>query len=532
MENNNKDVDKLRVGIYLRLSDEDKNKLNKVDESESIKNQRLLLINEINKNCNFVLADEYCDENLSGAGTHRPEFERLINDCQNGKLNIVMAKSQSRFSRDMEIIEKYLHNKFYEWNVRFISLSDNADTFNYGNKKSRQINGLVNEWFLEDVSNNIRSAFNAKMKNGEFISPFAPYGYEISKYNNNKLVVDKYASLIVKKIYKLYEKGLGYEAIAKYLNNKNILSPSSYKKSKGSKINIVSKRDVRDIKWSGNAIKSILINEVYTGKLIQGKRSTISYKNKKVIKKNKDKWITAFDTHDAIISDDLFNKVMLIMNSKVKANHKTGLLHCFSSKIFCLECNGYMQKNSTIKHSYLGCSSKKNQYIMCNNKLSIRYDMLESLIINEINKLCENYYDKNFIENIYLEDSLKDNTDSIKYNLNIRLNELQKELNSVRLYFKSLYEDKVNKIITNEQFETLNNYYNNQESLIIRQISNIKEEINVYKSKTKLNISPTYKKIAKLNRFIVNEFIDKIYIGAVNKKLNTRIIKIIWNTNI
>ena len=117
---------------------------------------------EIEKRPNFVLVDEYCDEDLSGAGTYRPEFERLIRDCENGKIDVVLCKSQSRFSRDMEIIEKYLHNKFIEWGVRFISLADNADTANKGNKKSRQINGLVNEWFLEDVSNNIRSAFMLK----------------------------------------------------------------------------------------------------------------------------------------------------------------------------------------------------------------------------------------------------------------------------------------------------------------------------------------------------------------------------------
>ena len=99
----------LRVGIYLRLSDEDKDKENEEDDSESIKNQRNLLLDEIAKNVDFVLVDEYCDEDLSGAGTYRPEFERLIKDCELGRLDIVLCKSQSRFSRDMEIIEKYLH---------------------------------------------------------------------------------------------------------------------------------------------------------------------------------------------------------------------------------------------------------------------------------------------------------------------------------------------------------------------------------------------------------------------------------------
>ncbi len=134
-----------RVAIYLRLSIEDKDKLNRTDDSESIKNQRHMLMEVVNNNPSYKLVGEYCDEDLSGAGTFRPEFERLIKDCENGKIDIVLCKSQSRFSRDMEIVERYINNKFKEWNVRFISLSDNADTENPGNKKSRQINGLVNE---------------------------------------------------------------------------------------------------------------------------------------------------------------------------------------------------------------------------------------------------------------------------------------------------------------------------------------------------------------------------------------------------
>ena len=276
-----------RVGIYLRLSDEDRNKKNKEDDSESIKNQRNLLMEEINKRSNFILVDEYLDEDLSGAGTYRPQFERLIKDCENRKLDVVLCKSQSRFSRDMEIIEKYIHNKFIEWNVRFIGLSDNADTANVGNKKSRQINGLVNEWYLEDVSNNIRSAFNAKMKQGEFISPFAVFGYDVSKEDNNKLIVDPVASLVVRNIFDLYLKGLGFTSIAKYLNNNNIPCPSLYKYQRGIKLNIVSNKTREEIKWSAVAVKTILKNEIYLGHLIQGKRTTVSYKNHKI--RNKDK---------------------------------------------------------------------------------------------------------------------------------------------------------------------------------------------------------------------------------------------------
>ena len=142
---NNSDTEKFRVGIYLRLSNEDKDNENNNTMSESIKNQRNMLIDYINKHKNFILKDEYCDEDLSGAGAYRLEFERLIRDCKSRKLDIVLCKSQSRFSRDMEIVEQYINNKFKEWNIRFISISDNADTNNLGNKKARQINGLVNE---------------------------------------------------------------------------------------------------------------------------------------------------------------------------------------------------------------------------------------------------------------------------------------------------------------------------------------------------------------------------------------------------
>src|SRR5574344_2592987 len=375
-----------KVGIYLRLSNEDKDKISIDETSESIKNQRNMLLDYIDKNPQFMLVDEYCDEDLSGAGTYRPEFERLIRDCENGKIDVVLCKSQSRFSRDMEIVEKYINNKFKEWNIRFIGLSDNADTDNSGNKKSRQINGLVNEWYLEDVSNNIRSAFNSKMKQGEFISPFASFGYEISSEDNNKLVIDPIASEVVKEIFDLYLKGLGFTGIAKYLNSKNIPSPSLYKYQKGIKLNVISNRPREDIKWTTNAIKTILMNELYIGNLVQGKRTTISYKNHKIRKKDTSKWIKRENTHEAIINEETFSKVKIAMKERTKPMKATGIVHNFSGKVFCLECKHYMRKKNSKKHEYLVCSNNRDGYDDCENKSSIRYDILENIVLKEINK--------------------------------------------------------------------------------------------------------------------------------------------------
>ena len=523
----------LRVGIYLRLSDEDKDKKDKEDDSESIKNQRHLLISEIEKRSNFVLVDEYVDEDLSGAGTYRPEFERLIRDCENKKLDVVLCKSQSRFSRDMEVIEKYLHNKFIEWNIRFIGLADNADTANTGNKKSRQINGLVNEWYLEDVSNNIRSAFNAKMKQGEFISPFASFGYEISKVDNNKLVVDPIAKEIVKDIFDLYLKGLGFTGIAKYLNEKNIPSPSLYKYKKGIKLNVISQRSREEIKWSTNAIKTILTNEIYIGNLIQGKRTTVSYKNHKIRNKSRNEWIKRENTHEAIIDKETFDKVQIAMKERTKPMKATGVVHNFSGKVFCLECNHYMRKKNSSKHEYLVCSNNRDGYNDCINKSSIRYDTLENLVLEAINEKIKIFYDEETLKNEEIKKNKNRFGDKI-LSLEKQKLEIEKQLSKTRNYLKNLYEDKVNGIITTEQFKDLITDYNKNEDKYNDQIKSIDNEINFYKTKEEIvkdykKIFSKYQILNKLNKVIVDEFIEKIYIGKLNEETNTRNIQIKWN---
>ena len=510
------------VGIYLRLSQEDKDKKNY--DSESIKNQRNMLVQYISKHPDFYLTDEYCDEDLSGAGTYRPEFERLIKDCEKHKIDIVLCKSQSRFSRDMEIVEKYINNKFKEWNIRFIGLTDNADTDNSGNKKSRQINGLVNEWYLEDVSNNIRSAFYSKMKAGEYISPFAPYGYEISKENNNKLIIDQQAALIVKDIFKLYLNGLGYTGIAKYLNQKKIPCPSLYKFQKGCKLNIISNQPREKIRWNANAVKTILTNEVYLGHLVQGKRTTISYKNHKTIKKDKSKWIKFENAHDKIIDDETFNKVKQTMANRTKPMKKNGLIHIFSGKVFCFECNHYMRKKNSKKHVYLVCSNAEN----CINNSAIRYDDLEMLVLSAINKLINDYINENEVIDIIKEKNIENK----RAFLNKKYNETRMLLLKNEQYLKNLYEDKVNGIITTEQFILLSKDYNNNNIAYNEQLNIINKEINKYKNNKLDNLIKKqiakYRSLESLNRIVIDEFINKIYIGK-KENAKKRTIKIIWN---
>ena len=528
---NKKDV--VRVGIYLRLSDEDRDKTSKFEVSESIKNQRYLLMSELEKRPEFVLVDEYCDEDLSGAGTYRPQFERLIKDCEGGKLDVVLCKSQSRFSRDMEIVERYIHNKFSEWKVRFIGVADNADTENSGNKKSRQINGLVNEWYLEDVSNNIRSAFRAKMKQGEFISPFAPFGYDISVEDNNKLVVDPIASLVVKKIFDLYVWGLGFGGIAKYLNERRVPSPSLYKYQRGIKLNVISKRPRETIGWSSNAIKTILTNEVYLGHLIQGKRTTISYKNHKIKKKDREEWVRRENTHDAIVSCELFDKVRIIMKERRRVLKQSARVHNFSGKVFCLECGSYMRKKNSGKYDYLVCSSSSNSYSDCVNRCAIRYDILEEIVLEMIKGKLEEFYDEDILQKEVMIVGENSFFDKVKVLEKERI-EVKKRKEKIDGYLKSLYEDKVNGIITVNQFSSLVEEYNREEDICNRRLKVIGSEIDFWKLKEselreKGKVFIKYRTWKSLNRVIVEEFISKIYVGKVEKEMNNRVVRVEWD---
>lgn len=227
----------LRAVLYERLSREDGDKLTKEEKSESIKNQDLMLRNYAIDH-GYEVVGVYNDEDWSGADSSRPQFNEMIKACEAGKVDIVIAKTQSRFARDMELIEKYLHNKFLEWNVQFKSVVDHIDNTRRETKKTSQILGLTDEWYLEDTSINIKETLRAKRASGEFTGSFAPYGYNRDPENKNHLIIDPVASEIVKKIFENYINGMGLRTIARDLNDNSVASPYEYKVSKGSNLKL------------------------------------------------------------------------------------------------------------------------------------------------------------------------------------------------------------------------------------------------------------------------------------------------------
>ena len=221
------------------------------------------------------------------------------------------------------------------------------------------------------------------------------------------------------------------------------------------------------------------------------------------------------------------------MKERTKPVKATGIVHLFSGKVFCLECEHYMRKKNSAKHEYLVCSNNRDGYDDCINKASIRYDLLADLVLEAINKKIKKFYDKEKLNE--LDSKKKTSRFSGKINsLEKQRADIEKQISKTRNYLKSLYEDKVNGVITTEQFKDLIADYNKNEDMYSNQLNEINNEIAYYQmkeetSKNNEKIFSKYQELKELNRVIVDEFIDKIYIGKLNEETNSRDIQIKWN---
>lgn len=524
-----------KVGVYCRLSDEDRDKINKNDDSNSIINQRSMCLKYANQ-CGWNVVDIYSDDDFSGAGTYRPDFERLIKDCESGKINLVLCKSQSRFSRDMEVIERYLHNKFIEWGVRFVSIVDNADTSIESNKKSRQINGLINEWYLDDLSTNIKKSLKNKREDGLFMGSFAPYGYEKLAEDKHKLVIDPVAAEVVKKIFQMYADGNGYHKICKYLNNNNIPPRSVYKKQKGSKF-VCSNCDYKSVQWNPDTIAQMLRNEFYIGNLVQGKITSMGYKVHKLKKVAENDWCRIENSHEAIIDMETWNKVQKILGTHSKPI-KSGEVHYLSRKVYCSCCDKSFMRNvynvSAGKRAYLQCKGAK-KYHICDNNKAIRIDELETILLNAINDLLSNYYDQNNLKELYQQKDKNNFDNELKINLLIKEKEnLAKAIENNKNYYRNLFEEKVKGVIEEDMFQLMSKDYFSEIENMMKRIELIDTEIENLKiikddKKEADEILKKYKHIKELNKVIIDEFIDKVYVGNYDKITKARDIEIEWN---
>ena len=523
------------VILYVRLSEEDKDKKTPEELSESIKNQLSILLKHAKAN-RWIVVAIFCDEDYSGVDNDRPEYNKCLRFCEVGKTDIVLCKMQSRFTRDMEHVEKYIHGLFPQWGIRFVGKVDNADTVVKGNKKSTQINGLINEWYLEDLSENIRDVFRDKHANGQFTGPFAPYGYKKDPEDKNHLIPDPVASVVVKKIFELYAyEGYGLYKIIKYLKEHSIMCPYEYKVAQGfeAKYNKESKEHV----WSRTSVRRILNDVVYIGHLAQSRTTTPSYKNKKVIYLPKEQWIVCKNTHEPIIDMNTWNKTQEMIENKSRCCKAHGVKSKYSGIIECNCCHKNFKKISAPKDNkeaeYFRCAEICKPYHDCNNTRSVRTDALDEILCERINERIKKYKDLSVMNKINIKEILGSDKNNQIEALRIEKKDIEKKIAQKDNIYQGMYEDLKTGIIDYDEYKIFKENFKNEKIALTSRLEVIDNQLKEFDQAENNfeEVGKLYKKyssIKEVTREIINEFVERIYVGSYDKTTNSRDIHIKW----
>ena len=515
----------MKAAIYVRLSEEDRDKKSP-DDSLSIQNQKSMLM-KYAFGQGWDIFDIYNDDDFRGSDRSRPQWNRLLADAERRKFDIIICKTQSRFTREMELVEKYIHGLFPQWGIRFIGMVDNADTDNKGNKKSRQINGLVNEWYLEDMSESIKSALLARREQGFHIGSFPLYGYIKDPENKGKLIVDEEAAEVVKEVFNLYASGHGKTYIARLLNDRGVPNPTEYKRLKG--YHYKTPKHKTGTHWKCFSISNMLVNEIYIGTMVQGKHGSVSYKTGINKPRPKEQWIRVENTHEPIIDRELWNKVQELVRRKAKpfGNGKTGL---FSRKAKCLHCNYSMRSTKSHGYYYLKCDTKHTSPNACiGGFISARE--LGQTMLNEIQTLLDNNLDRDVVEggvrpgNSFDERIAKLQKDKNAY---------EKKLAECSKAVRDSYMDKAKGLITEPMFVEFSREFAKEKQRLEASVKTLDEDIAILMSKRseprdKQQIVKEYSSIEHLDRVMVEILVDHVKIGKRDPNTKKVPIEIHWN---
>lgn len=510
---NNKSGIDFNAGIYIRLSQEDKDKKYESD-SESVINQRELLTNYVRNN-NFNLVEEYVDDGYSGTDFERPGFQRLIEDIKNKKINCVIVKDLSRLGRDHVMTGYYMESYFPENNIRFISILESYDSFkNQASNDSSTFIIACNDYYSKQNSIKIRNVLNEKRKNGKFVGSLPCFGYMRDPEDKGHLIPNPETAPIVKQIFEWRKNGIGPSRIATMLNEKGYPTPSGYKKTN------YSTRLINRDKWNISSIKKILSNRIYTGDMIQHTQTKVNYKSKKKITLDQSVWMIVENTHEPLVDKDTFEYISKLIKQKTKdiqpKNRREKRL--LEGKLFCKECGNRLSVLYRKNHDYwtVNCNRYARDPIreQCSSHF-FPYNYLENQIMEKFTKDVSRQLEELDFEELNKKVQIEFQKQA--RNLDNNINNLLIEKDKITKRLTVLYEDRFNEVITADTYKELAKPFEEKLKFINQSID--EDQIRKYEIKSKLNELPDYtKKIKKLldlnkpKKELVHSLIDRIVI--------------------
>ncbi len=463
------------TAIYCRLSRDDGTET----ESNSIGNQKKMLTQKA-KELGLTNTKYYVDDGYTGTNFNRPAFQELLDDIEMGYISVVIVKDLSRLGRDYVSVGHYTDNYFPEHNVRFIAVNDMVDS-DEGENEIAPFKNVMNEMYARDISRKVRSAHRIRGNMGEPLSQ-PPYGYIKSPENKKKWIIDTEAAEVVRDIYRMCLDGMGNEAIARELQNRQVLIPMAYWQSKG--LNRGGKKtQPNPYKWCKTTIQKILAQQEYCGDVINFKTYSKNFKNKTRIDNPVENWKIFKDVHEPIIDRDTWEMVQKhTARTKRRAPKKENARkHIFSGLIRCADCGSNMSYHTNTVNKdihYFSCSNYvKDTRGTCEARHYIRADALEQIVILELKRLAIMLQqDEELLVNILEKKTNKDFYDEKKH-LEEQLQKAIVRQQSVASLYEKLYEDNATGKVTDEWFTHMSHKYEVERAELKVKIFNLREKV-------------------------------------------------------
>ncbi len=503
------------TALYMRLSRDDEN----YGDSVSIETQRTILQQYAKENELHVVG-EYIDDGWSGTTFDRPNFKRMMEDVEAGRINCIATKDLSRFGRDHVMVGYYLEYVFPEKQIRYIAVSENEDS-KKGLSDFVPFKNLFNEWFAKDTSRKVKTALHAKFAAGERIFTYAPLGYIRHPEIKNAIMIDGETSWIIEKIFDLAFHGAGAAKIAKILMEEKVPTAGwlNYKRY-GKFAHIYDGApEEKAYSWTLSQIKSILKDETYIGNSVHNKQTNISYKNKKKVRKPQEEWFRVENTHEAIVSKEVFDAVQKQIDTRHR-QQKDATTQIFSGLLKCADCGWSMRfgtnRQNKKPYSHFTCRQYSQGLKQCSSHY-IRYDYLYAYVLSRIQELSRQaHIDEKDLLNRLLKSSDKEISANAKKQ-NTELARAEKRRGEIDRKFAKLYEDWSDGRITEYNFNMMSQKYQTEQQELVVKIERITAEIADKKkttvdAETWISLIKQYANPTELTAELLNTLIEKIVI--------------------
>lgn len=451
--------EKYVAGLYERLSNENIEVGNgevivtneDEQESGSISTQKLFLRNFCKDN-NIQVYDDYTDDGVSGATFDRPDFNRMIKDIENKKINLIIVKDLSRFGRLSSKISYYLEEFFIEKGVRFIAVTDDIDTGHIETSEEMvQFKAFFNEWFLRDTSRKVRNGKKTRAKEGKVMTTYPTYGYKKDPLDNNHYIIDQDIAPIVRRIFMLARNGKTPTEIGKILTDERTLVPSEICG------NAHTRKDEIKRGWNRNTVKKILQNVTYLGWVSNGNTKKVNYKSKKTLIMPKEDRIIVKGMHTPIVDEETFNIVQDMIKSRTGVRTKS-YDWLLKGLVCCKECGKKLslvpQKHPNKTTFYLRCNTyATNTHLGLCTSHSNNLEKVTDFVIGQIKKRCREFLNEEKYTKI--ANTSKDKIIKDRFNVTNEILILEKKVKDINKRIDKLYEDKYNGLFEDEDFTRL-----------------------------------------------------------------------------